>query len=74
MHSVVLVNIISMKELICMGMKVIGFTGFDGGKLAQLADISIHIPTTNGEYALVEDAHSIICHFISVELRTLEFE
>ena len=55
-------------------MKVVGFTGFDGGKLAQLADISIHIPTTNGEYALVEDAHSIICHFISVELRTLEFE
>lgn len=55
-------------------MKVVGLTGFDGGQLALLADISVHVPTKKGEYALVEDAHSIICHFISVKLRDLKFE
>lgn len=56
-----------------MGIKVIGFTGFDGGELAQLADISIHTPSQIGEYALVEDTHSIVCHYISLTLRIQEF-
>ncbi len=56
-----------------MKIKVVGVTGFDGGELAKLADISIHTPSQMGEYALVEDAHSIVCHFISVTLRNEEF-
>lgn len=56
-----------------MKIKVVGVTGFDGGGLAKIADISIHTPSQIGEYALVEDAHSIVCHFISVTLRNEEF-
>lgn len=44
--------------------KIIGLTGFEGGKLKDLSDINIHFETNKGEYGLVEDAHSIINHLI----------
>ena len=44
------------------GGKVIGMSGFDGGKLKQLADISLHVPIK--VYEVVEDVHSIFCHAI----------
>lgn len=44
--------------------KVVGLSGFDGGKLKQLSDISIHIPTEKGEYGPVEDAHMVIDHLV----------
>jgi len=47
-----------------MGATVIGFTGFDGGKLKKLADISFHIETPQGEYGLVEDIHTILDHLL----------
>lgn len=45
----------------------IGFTGFDGGKLGELVDIHIHVPSNNIEY--VEDVHLILEHFICKELK-----
>jgi len=42
---------------------VIGMTGFDGGKVRQLLDIEIHVPSTDMQ--VVEDCHHAICHFIS---------
>jgi D-sedoheptulose 7-phosphate isomerase len=51
------------------GIKTIALTGFDGGILAKIANISLHVKTEIGAYAMAEDAHSIICHFISVTLR-----
>jgi len=50
-------------------IKTIALTGFDGGILANIANISLHIKTEIGAYAMAEDTHSIICHFISVTLR-----
>lgn len=47
-----------------MGATVIGFTGFDGGKLKKMADISFHIETPKGEYGLVEDIHTILDHLL----------
>lgn len=44
------------------GGKVIGMSGFNGGKLKQLADISLHVPVDI--YEVVEDMHSIFCHAI----------
>lgn len=44
-------------------IKIIGFTGFEGGELKKLADISIHIPSNN--YGIVEDCHSIAMHAIA---------
>ena len=40
----------------------IGFTGFDGGKLAQMVDINIHIPSDN--YGQVEDLHMMLVHIV----------
>ncbi len=43
---------------------VIGVTGFDGGQLRALADISLHVDTPRGEYGPVEDVFQIIDHLI----------
>jgi len=45
-------------------MVVVGLTGFDGGKLRALSDISYHVETKKGEYGLVEDMHMIFDHLI----------
>lgn len=45
-------------------IKIIGLTGFDGGKLRDLADISFHIETDQHQYGLVEDLHMILDHII----------
>lgn len=46
------------------GLKVIGLTGFDGGKLRELSDIKIHVQTQKGEYGPVEDVHMFVDHLI----------
>lgn len=43
----------------------IGWTGFEGGRLAEICDLCIHIPTTRDEYGPVEDMFSILAHIIS---------
>jgi len=50
-------------------VKVLALTGFSGGKVKDLADISIHVPTEIGDYGVAEDAHSILCHFLSSQFR-----
>ena len=52
------------------GVKVLALTGFSGGKVKDLADISIHVPTQIGDYGVAEDTHSILCHFLSSQFRT----
>lgn len=44
---------------------VIGLTGFDGGKLNELADVKILVPTAKGEYEIVESIHSAILHLMT---------
>jgi len=46
-----------------LNLKLIGMTGFDGGKVRQSLDIEIHVPSTDMQ--VVEDCHHAICHFIS---------
>jgi len=43
-------------------LSVIGFVGFDGGKLLTLVDSKIHVPSFN--YGIVESSHEAICHLI----------
>lgn len=45
----------------------IGLTGFDGGRLAQVADISIHVPTESMQQA--EDVHMVILHMLFLGLK-----
>jgi len=46
------------------GCKIIGVSGFDGGRLREIADIKFHIDAPKGEYGLVEDVHMILDHII----------
>ena len=46
-----------------LGMFVAGFSGFSGGKLAELADAAIYVPTHN--YGIVEDAHQAVMHIVA---------
>jgi D-sedoheptulose 7-phosphate isomerase len=46
------------------GARVVGLTGFDGGRLRTLADIAIHVETRKGEYGPVEDLHMVVDHLV----------
>lgn len=46
-----------------MGMKTIGFLGFDGGKVARLLDEYVLVPSK--DYGLVEDCHLMLGHIIT---------
>lgn len=49
------------------GSTVIGLTGFQGGILSGLADISLFVPTRS--YGIAEDAHQALMHYMSEALR-----
>jgi D-sedoheptulose 7-phosphate isomerase len=53
------------------GAVTIALTGFDGGKLKQVAQIAVHVPTNKGEYGPVEDIHLIMDHLVSSFFRNL---
>lgn len=44
------------------GCKVIGLTGFDGGKLKALSDISLHVPVNSMQ--ITEDVHMVFDHLM----------
>ena len=46
----------------------VGITGFDGGRLKELCQHSVHVPTDKGEYGPVEDLHMIFDHIIGTYL------
>lgn len=50
------------------GAKTVGLTGFDGGKLARLSGLRVHIPTAKGEYGPAEDGHMILDHLVGAYL------
>ncbi|MBI4087745.1 MAG: SIS domain-containing protein [Candidatus Liptonbacteria bacterium] len=59
-------NIIKAVELAkARKVPVIGVSGFDGGKLNELADIRILVSTEKGEYEVVEAAHTAIFHLMT---------
>ncbi len=44
------------------GNKIVGMTGFDGGKLVGMSDISLHVPINSMQ--ITEDIHMIFDHLI----------
>jgi D-sedoheptulose 7-phosphate isomerase len=61
-------NVIKATELANeMGAKTIGFTGFDGGRLARIVGINVHVPSNYIEQ--VEDIHLMLEHLICTVLR-----
>jgi D-sedoheptulose 7-phosphate isomerase len=49
-------------------MKVVSFTGFNGGKLIKTSDIQVHVPC--GDMCKSEAVHSIIFHMITDILKS----
>ena len=45
-----------------LGAKTVGLTGFDGGKLKNIVDVSIHANINNMQ--VTEDVHMTICHML----------
>ena len=50
-----------------IGMTVIGVTGFDGGKLKALSDVSVHIPVD--DMGMSEALHGVVFHLAMCRLR-----
>ena len=52
-----------------VGASVIALTGFDGGRLREVASICVHVPTAGGDYGPVEDVHLMINHMLTEIIR-----
>lgn len=58
-------NLISaLKAAKELGVTSVGFTGFDGGEVRRLCDLSIHTQTPFGEYGAVENIHLSLLHYL----------
>ena len=64
-------NAISLAKEI--GAKTVGLSGFDGGRLKLLVDVSFHAPFKKGEYGPVEDYHLMLNHFLVSAIRLQRF-
>lgn len=52
------------------GCKIIGLTGYDGGRLKKLSDVSLHVPVQSMQ--ITEDVHMIFDHLMmSVFYKTM---
>ncbi len=49
------------------GVATLAFTGFDGGRAAGLADVSVHVAAHN--YGIVEDLHQSLMHLLAQYIR-----
>tara|TARA_B110001454_G_scaffold183847_1_gene179225 strand:- start:195 stop:800 length:606 start_codon:yes stop_codon:yes gene_type:complete len=54
-----------------MNTITVGISGFDGGKMKEMVDVSLHVPTEKGEYGPAEDAHMVLDHLVSNYLMRL---
>ena len=51
-----------------IGIKTVAITAFDGGKMKQMADEGVHVPTAPKEYGPAEDAHMVLDHLVGAYL------
>ena len=52
-------------------IKTVALTAFDGGKMKEIADQGVHIPTGDKEYGPAEDLHMILDHLVGSYLASL---
>ena len=50
-----------------IGMRTIGVTGYDGGKLHRVADVSVHVPVW--DMGMAEALHGVVFHLAMSRLR-----
>ena len=54
-----------------VGIKTVALTAFDGGRMREISDYGIHVPTDKKEYGPAEDLHMILDHLVSNYLMRL---
>ena len=52
-------------------IKTVALTAFDGGKMKEISDYGVHVPTEAKEYGPAEDLHMILDHLIGNYLKRL---
>jgi D-sedoheptulose 7-phosphate isomerase len=63
-------NVLNAVDLVrAVGATTIAFTGFNGGKLKDMVDICIRVPSDSMEQ--IEDVHLLLCHLITTCLRKM---
>lgn len=63
-NSVNIINTLTAAREI--GIESVGLTGFRGGRMSELVDIEVNVPSSDMQ--IIEDVHHAICHFISREI------
>ncbi|MGB0681376.1 MAG: SIS domain-containing protein [Magnetovibrionaceae bacterium] len=51
------------------GLETISFTGFEGGRSAEIADVNLHVQGDN--YGVIEDTHQSLMHILAQHIRSL---
>jgi D-sedoheptulose 7-phosphate isomerase len=54
----------AMEYAASAGIKTVAITAFDGGRMKQIANESVHVPTAPKEYGPAEDAHMVLDHLV----------
>jgi len=54
----------AIKTAKIMNAITVGISAFDGGKMIDIVDHSLHVPTEKNEYGPAEDAHMILDHLV----------
>lgn len=50
------------------GIRSVAITAFDGGRMKEMADEGIHVPTAPKEYGPAEDVHMMLDHLVAAYL------
>jgi D-sedoheptulose 7-phosphate isomerase len=59
-------NVVAAVELALeRGVRSVALTGFDGGRVSELAHVEVRVPTSPGEYGPAEDLHMILDHLVT---------
>ena len=67
-------------RIVLEGMKIVGMTGFSGGKVKEMSDCRVHVeipvPESNNwdvrssmtDYGMIENMHMIIAHMVIAQI------
>ena len=57
----------AVRKATAMGLTTIGLTGIGGGKLKDMVDVPLVVPSNSMQHT--ENVHLIVCHFLTAYLR-----
>ena len=61
--------LMAFEYAVLAGIKTVAISAFDGGKLKNMAETALHVPTELKEYSVAEDAHMVLNHLVASYLR-----